>query len=385
MTDDLLLYNARLCTWDGIQHQGWLHVAQGRIAAMGQGELPVMPNARQIDLDGLLLAPGLIDLHVHGAMGHDTMDATPEALQAIARFNAQHGVTALLATTMTAPAAAIQAALENIAPITTQRTDGAQVLGAHVEGPFINREARGCQDPDLVRDASPEEYRVFFRTGVVRLITLAPEYAENRDLIGYARDQGAVVAAGHTRASYEEIRLAVSLGVRQITHLFNAMSPLHHREPGPVGAALTLESLDCQLIADGIHIHPAVLKLAVRARGPEHVLLVTDAMSGAGMPDGEYELGGLRVTVIEGAARIASGALAGSTLTMEHAVANIIEAADVSLLQALRMASYNPARALGLAEHKGSLAPGMDADLVALTNALAVRLTVVGGEIVFEA
>jgi N-acetylglucosamine-6-phosphate deacetylase len=194
-----------------------------------------------------------------------------------------------------------------------------------------------------------------------------------------------VVAAGHTRASYEELLAAVELGISQVTHLFNAMEPLHHRKPGVVGGALSLDALRCELIADNVHIHPAVLKMAVRAKGVDGVMLVTDAMSGTGMPDGEYMLGGLRVTVRGGEARLADGTLAGSTLTVDRAVANIMAAAEIPLREALTMATRTPARALGLEGHKGAIARGMDADLVALDEGARVRLTIVGGRVVYEA
>jgi N-acetylglucosamine-6-phosphate deacetylase len=201
-----------------------------------------------------------------------------------------------------------------------------------------------------------------------------------------------VVSAGHTRATYEQMRHAVGLGVRQVTHLFNTMEPLHHRAPGVVGAALSIDALACEVIADNIHVHPAVLRLVVRAKGPERVLLVTDAMRGAGMPDGEYTLGRQRVLVRgakdgAGEARLADdlAALAGSTLTMERAVANIMAAADLTLAQALPMATTNPARALGIEDRKGAIAVGMDGDMVALDADLHVRLTMVGGQVVYRA
>jgi N-acetylglucosamine-6-phosphate deacetylase len=310
------------------------------------------------------------------------MDAIPTALRTMARFYAGHGVTAFLATTMTNPFEPIMAALRNIAVVRREGTGGAALLGAHVEGPFIAAERCGAQDPALVRRADAAEYAHFFDTGVVKLITLAPEFAESRELISYARAHGAVAAAGHTQARYAEMADAVALGLTQVTHLFNGMEPMHHRRPGAVGAALAMDDLYCQLIADNIHVHPAVLKLAVRAKGVERVILITDAMSGTGMPDGHYALGGLSVTVSEGIARIDNGTLAGSTLSMERAVCNIMEAANLSLFEALPMATSVPARSMGL-RNKGSLAAGMDADLIILGDAVNVLLTMVAGEIVF--
>ena len=204
-------------------------------------------------------------------------------------------------------------------------------------------------------------------------------------MIPIARERGAIVAAGHTRASYKKLLAAVELGVTQVTHLFNAMEPLHHRKPGVVGAALSLDALRCELIADNVHIHPAVLKVAVRAKGVDGIILVTDAMSGTGMPDGQYTLGGLLVTVHLGEARLADGTLAGSTLTVDRAVANIMAAAEIPLNDALTMATRTPARAIGLGARKGAIAPGLDADLIALDDDLRVRLTIVGGRVVYDA
>jgi len=192
------------------------------------------------------------------------------------------------------------------------------------------------------------------------------------------------VAAGHTRASYDDMVRAVELGVSQVTHLFNGMEPLHHRAPGAVGAALTLDPLRCQVIADNVHLHPAILKLAARAKGPDGIILVTDAIAGAGMPDGEFTLGGVPVTVRDGIARDPRGALAGSTLTMERAVANMVAASGLGLAAGLTMATRSPARALGIGARKGRIAPGCDADLVALDEHLTVTLTMVAGEIVYR-
>jgi N-acetylglucosamine-6-phosphate deacetylase len=379
----MLIYNATLCLAEGARPGGWLRIAEGRIANMGWGEPPAV-GAEKVDAGGLWLAPGLVDLHAHGALGYDTMDATPEALRHMARFYAAHGVTSFLATTMSDPSERILAALRNVADVMAQGTQGAELLGAHVEGPYLDVERRGCQDAAQIRDATAAEYEPYFDTGVVRLLTLAPEIPANEALMGYAVERGVPVAAGHTRATYEQMERAVAMGLSQVTHLYNGMEPLHHREPGAVGAALALESLRCQLIADLIHVHPAVLRLTMRAKGLDGVLLVTDAMSGTGMPDGTYSLGGLAVTVRQGVARIASGALAGSTLTLERAVRHMMAAADLTLPQALRLASLNPARALGLDGRKGRLAVGYDADLILCDPHVNIHLTLVGGQVVYR-
>lgn len=381
---DVLLENATLYTPEEVLPEAWVCVEGRRIVGVGTEAAPRRTGAEVIDLGGRILAPGFIDLHAHGALGRDTMDADPEALCTMARFYAAHGVTGFLATTMTAPSEAILAALEAVGRARAEGTGGAALLGAHVEGPYLDVGRRGCQDASLVRPAEPSEYRRFLDTGVVRLLTLAPEYPENQQLIREAVSRGIAVAAGHTRASYDDMARAVELGVRQVTHLFNGMEPLHHRAPGAVGAALALDAIRCQVIADNVHLHPATLKLAARAKGPDGVILVTDAMSGTGMPDGDYTLGEVPIAVRDGIARDPHGALAGSTLTMERAVANMAAASGMGLAAALTMATRTPAQALNMGERKGRIAPGYDADLVALEEDLTVALTMVAGEVVYR-
>lgn len=379
-----LFHNARLAAADGVHAEGWLLVHDGTIERMGWGSAPPDSAGRRIDAQGAILAPGLVDLHVHGALGYDTMDATHESLEVMSRFYAQHGVTSFLAATMTDTPEAILAALANVADAMGKGTGGATLLGAHLEGPYLDLERRGCHDPSLVRPAEPAEYTSFFAAGVVRMITLAPEYAQSASLIRAARQAGIAVSAGHTGASYDEMGMAAQRGVTVVTHLFNGMEPMHHRVPGAVGAALRLRSLRCEIIADNLHVHPALLDLACRCKGIDGIILVTDAMRGTGMPDGTYSLGRLTVTVREGAARIEDGTLAGSTLTLDRAVCNMAMATGLSVVEALPMATRSPARALGVAHRKGKLATGMDADLILADDNMNVSLTMVGGRIVCQ-
>lgn len=398
----ILLHNARLCTTGRAIPCGWLVVEGGVIADLGEGTPagkappPGRASDATFDLQGHILAPGLIDLHAHGALGHDTMDATPESLREMARFYARHGVTSFLATTMAASRDALLVALRNICAVQAEGTGGAALLGAHLEGPYLNMARRGAQAPEQVRGVDPAEYTLLLECGV-RLLTLSPELVGSQQLIREAAARGCVVSLGHTCSSYEVVQSAIGMGARHVTHLFNGMEPLHHRVPGAVGAALTSDALTCELIADGIHVHPAVLDLAVRCKGTRGVVLVTDAMRGAGMADGDYELGGQLVSVRDGQARLADGRLAGSTLTLERGVANISTWAHVPLKEALEMASLNPARELGLQRHKGALAVGMDADLAVLRTqgqverplrageGLEVLLSMVAGKIVCQA
>jgi len=381
----VLFHNAHLYAEHGPQPDSWLLVESGRIADLGQGEPPTVADCARIDLDGRALAPGLIDMHVHGALGRSAMESDPEALRVMGGYYAQHGVTGYLASTWTVARGDIQAALDNVAAVMRTETDGARLLGAHVEGPYIDVERRGAQRAEHVRRADLAEYRRWIETGAVKLLALAPEYPENMALIPRAVADGVVVAAGHTRATYEQICRAVDLGLSQITHMFNGMEPLHHRTPGVVGAGLTLDTLRCEVIADNIHLHPVVLKLVARAKGSDGIVLITDAITGVGLPDGEYEDGGNTIIVKDGIARIPAGNLAGSTLTLERGLANMMAATGWSLEEVLPMATRVPARALGLQRRTGSIAVGKDADLIVLDSALHVQLTMVAGQIVYRA
>lgn len=387
MTEKLLIYNAYMMPLEGDPiENGWLLAEDGRISALGQGAPLDKPDVRRIDAHGQTLLPGLIDLHAHGGDGHEVMDATPEALLAIARFYARHGVTSFLPTTWTAPHADILRALQAIADAMQQPSGGAQVLGAHVEGPYISPSKPGAQNPDHIRPAEAAEARELLATGVVRLLALAPEIAANQWLIGACREQGITVSAAHTDATYAQMRDAVQLGITQTTHTFNAMRGLHHREPGTVGAAMLSPALRCELIADGVHVHPAAARLLYQAKTPQGLILISDAVRGAGLPDGtSYQQDGRTVTISEGSARLDNGTLAGSVLTLDAAVRNLMQFAEVPLAEAWRCASLTPAEAIGVAERKGSLVAGKDADLVLLAADHSVTLTLVGGQVVYAA
>jgi N-acetylglucosamine-6-phosphate deacetylase len=357
-------------------------IEDGTIAGVGPG-LGAHGADEAIDARGRIVAPGFIDIHVHGSAGHDTMDGTAEAIEGMARFFASHGVASFCPTTMTMPAEDIMQAVKVVHECQQRRLKGAQPIGVHLEGPYIDAAKKGAQPAQYVRTARSLDYRGFFSLGNIRLVSLAPELDENKELIGFARSRGASVAVGHSSASYEQVKEAVRLGLNQATHTFNQMEGLHHRKPGTVGAALLLDDVYAQLIADGIHLHPAVVDMVVRLKGPEKAVLITDAIRGAGMPNGEYELGGQAIVVQDGAVRLADGTLAGSCLTLDAAVRNVLEFTDCDLAEALQMATLTPARSIGLAHRKGSLEPGKDADVVLLDQALEVVTTVVMGEVAY--
>ncbi len=357
-------------------------IADGKIAAIGPHLAPY-GSGDVLEAEGHIVAPGYIDIHVHGSAGHDTMDGTREAIAGMGAFFATRGVTSFCPTTMTVAREAILQSLRAVYECQQHPVAGAQPLGVHLEGPYIEAAKKGAQPAQHVRPAALAEYEEFFALGNVRLLTLAPEIEANRPLIAFARSRGASVAVGHSAASYEQVVEAIGWGLNQSTHTFNQMEGLHHRQPGTVGAALLLDDLYAQFIADGVHLHPAIVDLIVRLKGTERGVLITDAIRGAGMPDGEYELGGQPIVVKEGAVRLADGTLAGSCLTMDVAVRNVVSFANAYLCDAIHMATLTPARAVGVADRKGSLEPGKDADVVLLTQDLRVVRTLVGGNTVY--
>ena len=292
--DRVIITNGRVITPWRVLEKGVVVVEGGKIAEVGEGFEPLEKSgATIIDATGRTVAPGYIDIHVHGGAGHDTMDATPQAIQGMAQFFSSHGVTSFLPTTVTASKGEILAAIENAALCQKEQTGGAQVLGVHVEGPYISPSKPGAQPVQFIRPAEPDEYCEFFAWDNIKVITLAPEIPENNELITYAVRQGATVALGHSAASYDEVLAAVQLGLGHSAHTFNGMEGLHHREPGTVGAVLICDEITAEVIADNIHVHPAVIKLLVRAKGVERTVLMTDAIRAAGMPDGTYDLGEL--------------------------------------------------------------------------------------------
>lgn len=334
-----------------------------------------------VDAAGGWIVPGFVDVHVHGGGGHDVMDATPQALEALSSTLARHGVTSFLATTVTAERARTTAALATVAAA-AESLAGARLLGTHLEGPYLAAAHRGAQNKDELRLPDLPEYAEWFDTGTVRLVTLAPELDGALELIASGTAKGVRFSAGHSGASETELHAALDAGLRHATHAFNGMPSLHHRQPGLLGAILTDDRVRAELIADGVHVHPTVMDLLVRVKGPERVMLVSDAMRAAGMPDGTYELGGQRVTMQAGVCRTTEGGLAGSTLTLDRAVRNLVHRVGVAWGDAVTMATASPADALDRGDDLGRLAVGHRADVTVLDAQGHVRTTIVDGRIV---
>jgi N-acetylglucosamine-6-phosphate deacetylase len=356
----------------------------------GEKILQIIPDAPSaqigkeiINVKGFFVVPGFIDIHVHGAFGSDTMDATSDAILEMGNYFARHGVTSFLPTTVAASARDIQAAIDNVAN-TPQSSTGAHPMGIHLEGPYLSQEFRGAQPSQHLRSAEINEYKSWIRDKAVRLITVAPEVAGVSDLIGVGTKAGIEFALGHTGATYEQAQAAVESGLRQATHTFNGMPAFQHRSPGVLGAVLSDDRIWAQIIVDGIHVHPAIVKFLIKAKGTDRTILITDAIRATGMPDGDYALGDQMVHVKDGVARTDAGGLAGSTLTMDRALRNVMEFVEISLPEALPMATRVPATAMKLESHKGSIAPGFDADIVVLDESYQVRMTMVGGRVIYR-
>ncbi|MCM3746768.1 N-acetylglucosamine-6-phosphate deacetylase [Paenibacillus pasadenensis] len=372
---------------NGQSVKGSVTVKDGVIASVDAGEaaesgLPV------IDGHGGWLLPGFIDVHVHGGYGADFMDASREAYDTITKFHAEHGTTTMLATTMTESQERIRQALAAADDYRQSPMPHARLGGVHLEGPFISPDWMGAQNPEFRADPQLDWLKQWHadHPGLIKQLTLAPEREGALEMIAWLAEQGIAVAAGHTDAKYDVMEAAADAGLNSAVHTFNACRGLHHREPGTVGAVLTDDRIHAEVIADGHHVHDAIMRLLGRVKPDGKLLLITDAMSAAGLQDGQYELGGQAVTMKDGVCRLTVGGnLAGSTLTMENALKRFIAATGWTVPQASVLASANPAALIGLGDQTGSIAAGKWADLVLLTEELEVQRTWVGGLSVFEA
>ena len=372
--------------WDGTRllSNPVVGIEDGRIASVttrATGELPA--QVRALDYPATTLAPAFFDVHIHGAAGHDVMEATPEALNTVGGFLAARGTGSFLATTVTAPLDETLRALSGLAKFIAQPPIPAQArpIGIHLEGPFLSHVKRGVQPSEhlLAPDIVLFDRLFDAAEGHIRLMTLAPELPGAVELTAHATARGVRVSMGHSNATATETRAVLAAGAGSATHTFNAMRPLGHREPGILGVVLTDDSLFAELICDGIHTTPEIVKLWGKAKGPERGILVTDAMSAAGMPDGEYKLGGFAVQVANGIAMV-GGVLAGSVLTLDRALANFVKFTGAPLELALRLVTVNPAAMTGIGAQAGSLAVGQPANLVAVDAAGKLVASIIDGQ-----
>lgn len=362
-----------------------------RITRVGvQGQTRIPPGSAIIDNQDRIVVPGFIDIHIHGAVGHDLMEGTPAAVTGVGTYLAQHGTTSFLATTMSASLARTLKAIRGLSEIihvsqTMQglgsKTVGAQPVGIHFEGPFLSRVKRGAHPVAHIRKPSRDVLAQMIDASgeTARVMTLAPELDGAPALLGYAKDRGVRVGLGHSNATYEETERAIDAGATHAIHTFNAMRPFEHREPGIIGAVLTDDRVSAEVIADGVHVQPAAIRLLLKSKGMERVILVSDSVSGAGMPDGHYQLGGMKIEVTSGICRTDEGNLAGSSLTLDAALRNLASFTQFDYPACLPCATLNPARILGIEKQKGVIAPGADADLAVLDRNYYVTQTYVRG------
>jgi N-acetylglucosamine-6-phosphate deacetylase len=350
---------------------------------------PIPERFRHVDFPGAVLAPGFVDIHIHGGRGHDVMEDSASSLSAIETFLAQHGVTSYFPTTVTAPVDSTLRALDRLASAIEQAACGvvgsegprARPCGIHLEGPFLSHARRGVHPPEDLQTASASLFQRFWEAarGHIKIMTIAPELAGAEEVIAEATRCGICVSLGHSDADFATAERGIAAGARHATHTFNAMRALGHRDPGILGAVLTDERVTADIIADGIHLDPAIVRLFLTAKGLERSVLITDATAATGMPNGRYKLGPFEVEVMDGRCMIGDS-LAGSVLTMDQAVRNVMAFAQWSLADAVRMATLNPAKTAGIEQQAGQLVPGAFADIVVLTSAGEVQQTIVRGQ-----
>ncbi|MFP3722034.1 N-acetylglucosamine-6-phosphate deacetylase [Niallia circulans] len=388
----LILKNVCIYTETEIHSNGYVVVKEGKIDAIGLMDSFLekeWENAHILDFPkGMNLIPGFIDIHIHGANNADAMDASQQALEIMAETLPKEGTTSFLATTMTQEVESIENALTSIVQYveTADQSGKAEIIGIHLEGPFISEKRVGAQPVQSVKKPNVELFKKWqtLSNNQIKLVTMAPEEDENFELVRYLKAENIVPSIGHSDAVYEQVLSSIQAGVNHVTHLFNGMRGLHHRDPGVAGAALLHSELMAEMIVDGVHIHPEIVKLAFLQKGADHIILITDSMRAKWLADGISSLGGQKVIVRDGKALLENGSLAGSTLKMKDAINNMMNFTGCSLQDVVKMASYNPAKQIGVLDKKGSIAKGKDADLVVLDENNQVALTICKGKIVYS-
>ena len=384
MNSKTVIANAKIVAEHGVIDNGTVVLNDGKIesvltaseAADAAKTAGIGNAAETIDANGAWVLPGFIDVHVHGGFGADFMDAKTDSIDTICRFHGGNGTTSIVATTLTHSRERITDVLASVQAYMSGEMPYAQVVGVHLEGPFINVKYKGAQNPAYIvppRKAWVEEWHAKF-PGLIRQLSLAPEMEGALELIAWLRQNGINAAAAHTDSTYDQVIAAADAGLNQAVHTFNAMTGLHHRNPGTAGAVMTDDRICAEIIADGHHVHPACIKILTKTKTKDNLVLITDAMSAAGLEDGLYDLGGLDVVVKGGVATLKEGnSLAGSTLTMIGALRYVVENVGLSVPEASRLASVTPARQLGIFDRTGSIAPGKQADILLVSPDLEIQ------------
>lgn len=393
MNTKLKIYNGRILTPYRIIPQGTVVITGNSITEVAEGNLAV-PDAIEIDAKGQYIAPGFIDIHVHGGGGHDFMDGTVNAFLKIAETHARYGTTSMLPTTLTSEKDELLRTLELYKQADKENVSGAQFLGMHLEGPYFAMNQRGAQDPRYIRNPDPEEYKdILSHSSDIRRWSAAPELKGAIEFARYLKSRGVLVALAHTDAIYEEALIGFENGFTLATHFYSCMNGVTRKKlfryAGVIEAAYLIDEMDVEVIADGIHCPPALLKLIYKIKGVDRIALITDSMRAAGMPEGESILGsihnGLKVIVEDGVAKLPDrSSFAGSVATADRLVRTMVTMADVPVLEAVRMITKTPASILGIADRKGSLVPGKDADIVIFDDHIQVQTTIVQGRIIYN-
>ena len=381
----MIIKNCNIIFSTGVKN-GSIKINNGKISEISlDNSIDCLDDTFILDGRGLYISPGFIDTHIHGAGGYDTMDGTYEAINNISKTIVKYGVTSFTPTTMTVDKEEIKKALKAIYLAKENKTEGANILGIHLEGPFISPSAIGAQNPKFIVTPSVENFKniVGEYENIVNCVTLAPEVSGAKELIRYLKEKGITASIGHTKATYEEAMEGIKCGCTHSTHLFNAMSPFSHRNPGTVGAIFDSD-ITTETICDGIHIKYPSLRIAYKQKGLDKVLLITDAMMACSMKDGIYTLGKQEVKVENGAARLLDGTLAGSILTLNVAINNLRKNTNYSLNELVNMATLNPAKHCNIQHKKGLIKLGYDADLTLFDDNIDIKYTIVNGKIVYK-
>lgn len=383
----MLIQNGKIYLRDRVIENGYVLIENDKITDLGSMEFVPAHEGEVIDAKGRNVLPGFIDQHIHGANGADHMDATEEAVATIARFIPQEGTTSFLSTTMTQSVENVSKALTVIADYAdnNNKPGEAEIVGIHLEGPFISKKHVGAQNPAYVLKPSVKDFDTFYEAarGKIKIITYAPEEAEPH-FTSYLRSKNVIPSAGHTDSYYDDIIAQIPEGLANLTHFHNAMTPHHHRTPGAVTAGFVSPELKAELIVDGVHVHPNSVKATVQIKGADNVIAITDAMRAKGLPDGKYDLGGQEVTKVGKECRIETGSLAGSVAEMDFVVRNLKNFTGASMEDLVKMSSYNSALHLGIADRKGSIGVGMDADIVIVDEDINVYNTICRGVLAYS-
>lgn len=376
------LYNGKLILKDRVVKGKALIFNEKIQKIINVEDLKTEKNIEKIDVKGKYISPGFIDLHIHGYAGFDTMDADVDKLKIVSKEIIKNGTTSFLPTTTTMKIGRIYKALKIIRQVKNESYIGAEILGANVEGPFISRQFKGAQDENNIIPIDFEMIKDYI--DIIKIITIAPEIEGAMEFIEKVScSTDIVISIGHTNATFEEALSAFDLGINYVTHLFNAMSGLHHRKPGVVGAALS-KKVTCELIADKIHVHPKLYDFVIKSKGINQIVLVSDCIRAGGMLDGKYELGGQKIIVSDKRVELEDGTLAGSTLTLNEALRNIKEYTNYALEELIQMVTYNPAKIINVEHKKGTLEIGKDSDFTVFDEEFNIFLTIVKGKILYE-